>query len=168
MNRNKTGKQERLDRAWRKSAASRHERSQSLRGSGLLHHAVYCRTDGRLSWLPACSRHVRRVARFGKMLLQIGGWIQLIGGFLIAFGLLTRLAAFICSGMFAVAYFLFHVAPATTLMARFFPISSASPQFSNKGELAVVYGWFFFFVFFYGPGRWSIDALIGRGGAAKR
>ena len=102
-----------------------------------------------------------------KMLLQIGGWIQLIGGFLIAFGLLTRLAAFICSGMFAVAYFLFHVAPATTLMAKFFPISSASPQFSNKGELAVVYGWFFFFVFFYGPGRWSIDALIGRGGAAK-
>src|SRR5438034_4255200 len=43
-----------------------HERSQSLCGSGLLHHAVYCRTDGRLSWLPACSRHVRRVAGFGK------------------------------------------------------------------------------------------------------
>src|SRR5207249_10234939 len=38
----------------------------------------------------------------------------------------------------------------------FFPIA-------NKGELAVFYCWFFFFVVFYGPGRWSIDALIIRG-----
>src|SRR5438034_9182143 len=37
---------------------------------------------------------------------QTGGWIQLIGGFLIAFGLFTRLSAFICSGEMAVAYFL--------------------------------------------------------------
>src|SRR5215471_5020514 len=31
-----------------------------------------------------------------KMITQVGGWIQLIGGFMIAFGLFTRLAAFIC------------------------------------------------------------------------
>jgi hypothetical protein len=43
-------------------------------------------------------------------MIHIGGWLQLVGGFLIAFGLLTRLAAFICSGMFAVAYFMIHVA----------------------------------------------------------
>ena len=95
-----------------------------------------------------------------KMLTQIGGWIQLVGGFMIAFGLLTRLAAFICSGMFAYAYFMIHVAGATTPMAKFFPIASAGPQFSNHGELAVFYCWVFFFMFFYGPGRWSIDSLI--------
>src|SRR2546430_1251692 len=95
-----------------------------------------------------------------KMVTQVGGWIQLIGGLLIAFGLLTRLAAFICSGMFAVAYFMMHVAPATTPMAKFFPIASAGPQYSNHGELAVFYCWVFFFMFFYGRGRWSIDSLI--------
>src|SRR5205814_10102265 len=58
-----------------------------------------------------------------KMLLQIGGWIQFIGGFLIAFVVLTRLAGFICSGMFAVVYLLFDGAPATTLMANFFDLS---------------------------------------------
>src|SRR5215471_10784856 len=35
-----------------------------------------------------------------NMMMQLGGWIQLVGGLMIAFGLLTRLAAFICSGMF--------------------------------------------------------------------
>jgi len=93
---------------------------------------------------------------------QTGGWIQLIGGFLIAFGLFTRLSAFICSGEMAVAYFMIHVANATTPMAKFFPIASAGPQFSNKGELAVFYCWVFFFVFFYGAGRWSLDAIFCR------
>src|SRR5438876_4177237 len=101
-----------------------------------------------------------------KMIIQVGGWIQLVVGFLIAFGLLTRLAAFICSGEMAVAYFMIHVASAQTPMAKFFPISSAGPQVSNKGELAVFYCWFFLFVVFYGAGRWSIDALIGKGKAA--
>jgi putative oxidoreductase len=84
-----------------------------------------------------------------KPLLQLCGCICLVGGFLVAFGLLTRLAAFISSGTMAVAYFMVH-APRS-----FFPIA-------NKGELAVFYCWFFFFVVFYGPGRWSIDALIGK------
>ena len=34
-----------------------------------------------------------------------------------------------------------------------FPISSAGPQVSNKGELAIFYCWFFLFVVFYGAGR---------------
>ena len=92
-------------------------------------------------------------------MMQLGGWIQLVGGLLIAFGLLTRLAAFICSGEMAVAYFMIHVANAPTSMAKFFPISSAGPQVSNKGELAIFYCWFFLFVVFYGAGRWSLDAL---------
>ena len=93
-------------------------------------------------------------------LSQTGGWIQLIGGFLIAFGLLTRISAFICSGEMAVAYFMFHVASATTPVAKFFPIV-------NKGELAVFYCWVFLFICFYGPGRWSLDALIRKGPPIK-
>jgi len=98
-----------------------------------------------------------------KPMMQIGGWIILVCGFLIAFGLLTRLAAFIASGTMAVAYFMIHVAGAATPVAKFFPIASAGPEFSNHGELAVFYCWVFLFIFFYGPGRWSIDALMRKG-----
>src|SRR6266581_6234136 len=88
----------------------------------------------------------------------VAGWIELAGGCLIAFGLLTRLAAFIASGEMAVAYFLtsfsgrtLHHAP--TILERVFPIL-------NGGEMAVVYCLVFFFIVFYGPGRWSIDFLL--------
>src|SRR4029077_20460771 len=93
-----------------------------------------------------------------EMMMQAGGWFPLVGGFLIAFGLLTRLAAFILSGEMAVAYFMVHVGGAPTPPEKFFPIL-------NKGELAVFYCWFFLFVVFYGAGRWSVDALIGKGKA---
>jgi putative oxidoreductase len=93
---------------------------------------------------------------------QLGGWIMLVGGFMVAFGLFTRLAAFICSGTFAYAYFTIHVANATTPMAKFFPIATAGKEFSNHGELAVFYCWVFFFMVFYGSGRWSLDALLCR------
>jgi putative oxidoreductase len=84
-----------------------------------------------------------------KPMLVAAGWIEVVGGLMIAIGLLTRLAAFLCSGTMAVAYFLVH-APHS-----FFPIV-------NKGELAVFYCWLFLFVVFYGPGRWSVDTLISR------
>lgn len=82
-----------------------------------------------------------------KPILLVAGWIELVGGLLIAFGLLTRVAAFICSGTMAVAYFTVHAS------VSFFPLL-------NQGEKAVFYCWVFLFIFFYGPGRWSIDALI--------
>ena len=85
--------------------------------------------------------------------MLIGGIIELVCGFLIAFGLFTRIAAFFAAGEMAVGYFMMHA------KGGFFPIV-------NKGELAVAYCWFFLFVLFYGPGRWSIDALIGKGKAA--
>ena len=88
------------------------------------------------------------------MTMTIGGWIELICGLLIAIGLLTRPAAFLASGMMAVAYFMAHAS------GGFFPIV-------NKGELAVIYAWLFLFVFFYGPGRWSIDAMMRGGGSAS-
>jgi putative oxidoreductase len=86
------------------------------------------------------------------MTMTIGGWIELICGLLIAIGLLTRPAAFLASGMMAVAYFMAHAS------GGFFPIV-------NRGELAVVYSWLFFFMFFYGPGRLSLDAMIWGGPA---
>ena len=79
----------------------------------------------------------------------VGAWLELVCGLLIAVGLLTRLAAFIASGEMAVAYFMVHASQ------HLFPIV-------NRGESAVFYCWFFFFAIFYGPGRWSIDALIGK------
>jgi putative oxidoreductase len=85
---------------------------------------------------------------------MVGGYIELIGGFLIALGLLTRFAALIASGMMAVAYFKVHAS------GGFFPII-------NRGELAVAYCFVFLFIFFYGPGRWAVDALIKRGAPAS-
>src|SRR5438270_11654855 len=46
----------------------------------------------------------------GEGIMLLGAWIELVGGFLIAFGLLTRVAAFIVAGGMAVAYFSVHVA----------------------------------------------------------
>jgi putative oxidoreductase len=79
---------------------------------------------------------------------------------LIAFGLFTRLAAFVSSGEMAVAYFMVHaagkaLAHAAAPIEQFFPIL-------NKGELAVVLCWIFLFMVFYGSGRWSIDAMLFR------
>ena len=68
---------------------------------------------------------------------------------------LMLVGAFFAAGEMAVGYFMMHA------KMGFFPIV-------NKGELAVAYCWFFLFVLFYGPGRWSIDALISkRKGAAS-
>jgi len=118
---------------------------------------VYCVMRLIVGLMLACHGAQLVLGMFGpasdKQMMQVGGWIQLVGGFMIAFGLLTRLVAFILSGEMAVAYFMFHA------KQNFFPIL-------NKGELAVFYCWFFFFVVFYGAGRWSIDALICRGKAA--
>src|SRR3954470_2548753 len=78
---------------------------------------------------------------------MVGGYIELICGFMIALGLLTCFAAFIASGMMAVAYFMVHA------QGGFFPIV-------NRGESAVLYCFVFLYIFFYGGGRFSLDALI--------
>src|SRR6185503_16090364 len=59
--------------------------------------------------------------------LWIGGIIELVGGLLIMVGFQTRIAAFICSGMMAVAYFQFHWK--FQMVDQFFPAI-------NKGEPA--------------------------------
>ena len=89
----------------------------------------------------------------------VAGFVELFGGLGIAFGLLTRLAAFLASGEMAIAYFMFYVGPVDILAAKFFPIM-------NGGELALVLCWIFFFMIFYGGGRWSIDGLLRRRGTS--
>ena len=89
----------------------------------------------------------------GEMLGIVGAWIELVAGFLVAFGLFTRIAAFIAAGEMAVAYFMVHA------KGGFFPIV-------NHGEAAVFYCFFFLFVFFHGPGLWSLDAMLFKKGAA--
>ena len=74
------------------------------------------------------------------------GVIELVGGLLLAIGLFTRPVAFILSGDMAVAYFMAH-APQS-----FFPII-------NRGDAAILYCFIFFYIFFAGPGPWSVDAV---------
>ena len=83
-------------------------------------------------------------------LMVVGGWVEIVCGFLVAFGLLTRLAAFVASGEMAVAFFMMH-APKGLI------------PYVNKGELAVVYCVVFFYIFLRGSGSWSIDALWCKG-----
>ncbi len=80
--------------------------------------------------------------------LWIGGVIELVGGLLIGLGLLTRWAAFICSGMMAVAYFQFHWK--FQLGSQIFPAI-------NKGELAVLFCLVFLYIACRGGVKWSID-----------
>jgi putative oxidoreductase len=83
-------------------------------------------------------------------MMTTGGGIELACGLLIAIGLLTRPAAFLASGMMAVAYFMVHA------KGGFIPMV-------NHGESAVLYCWILLFIFFYGPGRFSLDAMLKRG-----
>jgi|SRR6266700_846193 len=76
----------------------------------------------------------------------ISGVFELIGGALIVLGLFTRPVAFVLSGNMAVAYFLAHAPRA------FFPVL-------NGGDAAILYCFVFLYLFFAGPGPWSIDAM---------
>jgi putative oxidoreductase len=82
-------------------------------------------------------------------LMGLGGVIEFFGGLLIATGALTGPAAFLASGMMAVAYFMVH------FPNGFWPIQ-------NRGELAVVYCFIFLFIAARGAGPWSVDAMISR------
>ena len=86
--------------------------------------------------------------------LWIGGVIELVGGALIALGLLTRPAAFLASGTMAVAYFQFHWKLATA-NGMWLPLI-------NKGELAVVYCLLFLFIAARGAGPASLDEKFRR------
>src|SRR5438445_12417053 len=72
-------------------------------------------------------------------LMLIGGIIELVGGLMIAFGFLTRLAAFVSAGEMSVASFMVHAAgeasgPAPTPTQSFFALL-------HKAQLADVPCW---------------------------
>jgi putative oxidoreductase len=77
-------------------------------------------------------------------LLIAAAWIEVVGGALIAAGLFTRLAAFLCAGEMAIGYFMFH------FPQGFWPIV-------NMGEGAILYCFIFLYFAAAGPGAWSID-----------
>ncbi len=79
-------------------------------------------------------------------LIGLAGAIELIGSLFLLAGLFSREAAFIMSGEIAVAYFM-RKAP-----------NSFFPQV-NGGGLEVLICFVFLFLFFAGPGPWSVDAV---------
>jgi len=77
------------------------------------------------------------------------GAIELVGGALIAIGLLTRPVAFLASGMCAIGYWMVHGT------GSFYPIA-------NGGELIALYCFIFLFIATRGAGIWSVDQVIKR------
>ena len=80
--------------------------------------------------------------------LWFGGIIELFGGMLVMLGLGTRWAAFLASGMMAVAYFQFHWK---------FQLGPAIFPAINKGEPAVLYCFIFLLIACRGGAKWCLD-----------
>lgn len=78
-------------------------------------------------------------------MMGVAGIIELVGGIMIMIGLFGSIAAFICSGQMAVAFFMMH-----------------APQhwnpLMNEGEKAVLYCFLFLYIAARGSGIWSVDA----------
>jgi len=79
----------------------------------------------------------------------VAGVIELVGGILVAIGLLAGWAAFVASGEMAVAFFMAH------FPKGFLPIN-------NGGELAVLYCFVFLYIAAKGAGIWSVDGALRR------
>jgi|SRR5690242_3968679 putative oxidoreductase len=77
-------------------------------------------------------------------LLILAAFLETVGAILFLVGAYTRIVAFILSGEMAFAYFMVH-APQSV-----YPLA-------NKGELAVIYCFVFFYFVFAGGGPWSVD-----------
>lgn len=96
------------------------------------------------------------VARFDNLhiwsLSGVAGIMEVVGGTLLLLGLFTRPTAFILSGEMAFAYFLGHALKDGPL---FVPLL-------NRGELAALYCFVFFYISVAGAGAWSLDARLRR------
>ena len=68
---------------------------------------------------------------------------------MIVLGLFTRPVAFVLAGEMAVAYFMAH-------------LPQGPVPLLNGGELAVLYCFIYLFFATNGPGRFSLDAMMGR------
>ncbi|GCB49810.1 DoxX family protein [Streptomyces sp. NL15-2K] len=77
------------------------------------------------------------------------GVIELVGGSLVLLGLGTRVAALICSGSMAYAYFKMHQPNALWPM-------------ENSGEAAAMFCWAFLLLVFTGSGALGLDRLLAK------
>jgi putative oxidoreductase len=74
----------------------------------------------------------------------IAGVLEIVGGTLVLVGFLTRPAAFVLSGLMAVAYWMAHGSKG------FYPLL-------NGGEAAMLFCFIFLYIFTAGPGAFSVD-----------
>jgi putative oxidoreductase len=102
---------------------------------------LLCHATSHLFGCPVASQQ----APMGSWPIWWGGLIEVVAGVLILAGLITRLAAFIASGVMAYAYFMQHQPKS------FWPII-------NAGEPAVLLCFGFFLLVFTGGGAWALDA----------
>lgn len=89
-------------------------------------------------------------------IIYIAGSIELVGGALVMLGLFTRPAAFLCSGLMALAYWMAHG------NKMFGQGASAFLPIQNGGELAALYCFVFLFIATQGSGASSLDSARGK------
>jgi putative oxidoreductase len=82
-------------------------------------------------------------------ILLLAAILEVFGGLAILVGFFTRSAAFMLSGLMAVAYWMAHVPK-----GGFVPLT-------NGGDAAVLFCFIFLYLVFAGPGAWSIDGSVG-------
>jgi putative oxidoreductase len=80
-------------------------------------------------------------------LMLVAAIIELVGGFLIMIGFFSSFAAFVASGMMAVAYFMVHQ-------------PNGALPIMNGGEPAVLYCFAFLYIAARGSGVWSVDSIM--------
>jgi putative oxidoreductase len=94
--------------------------------------------------------------------LTWAAWIECIGAPLIILGLGTRYVAFILSGEMAFAYFTSHFG---TVMGPFNAPPGPGPHsffpHLNGGEITVLYCFLWLYLAARGPGKFSLDAMLG-------
>ncbi len=103
---------------------------------------LLCHAASHLFALPVA----RLQADFGSWPLWWGGLLEAVTGLLLLAGLVTRLAAFVASGVMAFAYFTQHQPKS------WWPIV-------NNGEPAVLLCFGFFLLVFTGGGALALDAM---------
>lgn len=77
----------------------------------------------------------------------LSGILELIGGPLIALGIMTRPLSFLMSGHMAAAYFIGH-----WYGDAFFP-------YLNGGDASILFCFMFLLLSAFGPGAWAVDNL---------
>jgi putative oxidoreductase len=80
-------------------------------------------------------------------LMGVQGILEFFGGLLLLVGLFSRPIAFLLSGDMAVAFFMVH------FKRGWLPIL-------NGGDLAVLFSFVYLYLWFAGPGPWSVDAWL--------